>query len=343
MKEVIVEKRLVGEIVRHLPRRPAVDGPAEVSLADFDPRGRDFLAVAVDGLSEEIATGLYADSYTIGWMAVMSPMSDLAAAGARPLGVSVMLNLPVDLRRAERAALARGMGGACRALGTVALGGDTNVSGQYVVGACAIGLVSKDRVVTRAGARAGDLLYLSGRAGLGNAYALSRFDPANTLQSFPFRPQARLAFGELLGRYASCSMDTSDGVIATLDELSRVNGAGFVISESPNVVLDRRTVNECIRRHLPPWMALAGCHGEFEIVCSMRPASESAFLAAARKRGLTPVKLGRVVKGRGVSLAWGGKAVPIDSGWLRNRAAAAAGDVEAYIRDLARYAAKVER
>ena len=80
MKETIAEKRRVAEIVRHLPRRPAVAAPTEVSLTDFDPRGRDFLAVAADGLSEEIATGLYPDPYTIGWMAVMSPMSDLAAA-----------------------------------------------------------------------------------------------------------------------------------------------------------------------------------------------------------------------------------------------------------------------
>ena len=110
MKEDILEKRLLGQIVRHFPRKPAVDEPSDVELVDFDPQSNSLLAVAADSISEEIATGLYSDPYTIGWVLVMAPASDLAAAGAKLLGISTILNLPESLRLDERAELARGVG-----------------------------------------------------------------------------------------------------------------------------------------------------------------------------------------------------------------------------------------
>ncbi len=355
MTRQLIEKQMVARIVRHLPRRPAPGGPADVELVDFDPRSDSLLAVAADSLSEEMATGLYDDPYTVGWVTVMSPASDLAAAGARLLGVSVLLNLPGRFGRRDCMRLARGIGDACRSLGTVTLGGDTNASGELVTAACAVGLVARDRVVTRAGARPGDAVFLSGPAGLGNAYALARFDPAapgpdpasrgrgpaRASGRFPFRPRAPLEFGQLAGRYASASMDTSDGVMATLDELSRTNAAGFAITADPGAVLHPRAARQCRRRGMPAWLALAGCHGEFELVVTVPAKRVGRFVAAARRAGFNPLRLGQVVQRPGVVLAWAGRPVRIDSGWLRNQATRAARDVPAYIRALVEFAQRV--
>lgn len=45
------------------------------------------LAITTDCIVEEIETGLYDDPYLIGWMLVVVNLSDLAAVGARPLGL----------------------------------------------------------------------------------------------------------------------------------------------------------------------------------------------------------------------------------------------------------------
>ena len=343
MTREILEKSIVAKIVRHLPRRPVVNCPTEAELFDLGSTDGLLLAVASDSICEEIAAGLYTEPFLIGWMAVMSPVSDLAAAGARILGVSLLMNLTKSLDPAECEELGRGTGDACRSLHAVTLGGDTSISDVLTVGACAIGLVPRDGVITRCGAKAGDAVYLTGPAGLGSAYALSRVDPRRTPQRLEFRPRPPIELGELIARHASCTIDTSDGVIAALDELARVNGVGFDVTVTPEELLHVRASQECRCRGLPPWLALAGCHGEFEVLFTVASQRNEKFLDAARDHGFEPLHLGRVVARHGVALAWDGTVSVLDSVWLRNRAASAIEDTRQYFDDLVDYARKVGR
>jgi len=80
VNDAVFEKVVVSDIVRHLPRRSAIDSPSDVELVDFDQAAPHFLAVSSDSLCEEVATGLYSDPYTVGWMLVTATLSDLAAA-----------------------------------------------------------------------------------------------------------------------------------------------------------------------------------------------------------------------------------------------------------------------
>ena len=293
-----------------------------------------------------------------------------------------MLNLPDRMSDADREELGRGTIDACRSLGTVTLGGDVSPAGELTVSATALGLVAKDRVLTRMGARPGELIYLSAAAGLGNAYALSRFDPVlrpfdrltvlrqgwdkvpspvegqaqggppsprpsadghpgATKPVFPFRPQARTEVGSFLGGLASTAMDTSDGVLATLDELARANGVGFLVTAEPGSLLHPRAREELGRRGIPPWLALAGCHGEFELVFTVPAEKEGRLLGDAEKGGVSLVHAGRVIEGAGVHFLKQGKPTPIDVQWFRDRAAEAPGDPRAYIQALVAYAGKV--
>ena len=342
MMRVPLEHQRLAAILDELPRGAAVDVPAEVALVDFDPTGPAFLAVASDTVCEEVRTGLYADMHTVGWVLVMAVASDMAAAAADLLGVSTMLALPDGLGSAERTELARGIGDACRALGTGTLGGDIGTSPELVVGACAVGRVPKDCVLSRAGAEPGDAVYLSGPAGLGNAYALTRFDPAHAGDPFPFRPRARVDLKDLLRRYATCTMDTSDGVLATLDELARVNRVGMRLTAEPDTVLHANAVRECRRRHWPTWVALAGCHGEFEVAFTVRARDGHAFARDVEPLGLSVLRLGQVTREPGIVFAWRDPPTTIDTTRLRDLGADAATDVRAYIAAVVAYAAKVE-
>ncbi len=204
--------------------------------------------------------------------------------------------------------------------------------------ALALGLVAKGEVVTRLGAAPGEGVYLSGRAGLGNAYALARLDRRGGESRFAFLPRARLDFAELLRRFASCAMDTSDGVIATLDELSRTNGVGFALTADPASILHPRAVDACRRRGIPSWLALAGCHGELELVLTVPPAEEKGFLAAAGEGPRRPARIGCVTERPGIALAWNGRARPIDSAWIRNLRMGETRNVKDYIDRLVGYA-----
>jgi thiamine-monophosphate kinase len=156
--------------------------------------------------------------------------------------------------------------------------------------------------------------------------------------------------GQMLPGFASSVMDTSDGVAATLDELARVNDAGFTITAEPASFLHPRAVEACQGapsapargghpgHPIPLWLVLAGCHGEFELVFTVPARLEESFAAAAREHRLCPRRIGQVTAEPGVFLAWGGRAVKIDSGWIRNLHVGGPGDVQRYIDSLVAYA-----
>jgi thiamine-monophosphate kinase len=192
--------------------------------------------------------------------------------------------------------------------------------------------VGDGRPLTRRVARPGDRLFASGPLGLGGAYALGRMLPGSAPE-VAFRPLARLREGRLLRGVASCAMDTSDGLIATLDELARRNACGFSLSTPVEDVLHRDALRAATAAHLPPQLMLAGPHGEFELVFTVPSDQCDTLAASAAEAGWAPVELGVVTGEPGVvTLGVGGG--PIDTTRVRNLFDEMGGDGHAYLHEL---------
>ena len=224
-REIVLIEKLAGT----LPRSPLLlNGLCESDAELIRLPGTDrALALTTDAIAEEIAASLYNDPYLIGWMVVVVNASDLAAVGAEPLGILLNETLPTDVDSDYIDRLQSGIRAALAACGLHLLGGDTNFSPTMQIAATAVGIVPSDAPLTRLGCAAGDRLYSSGRLGLGGAFALGQLD--REAPAVPYRPLARIREGRLLRGIASCCMDSSDGVVPTLDELSRLNRVGFRI------------------------------------------------------------------------------------------------------------------
>src|SRR5207302_1149779 len=113
----------------------------------------------------------------IGWRATAAALSDLAAEGAKPIGVLASVGLPGrgrgrgKGRRDPATEIMSGVGAAARSVGASVLGGDLVRSSRYLVDVCALGFAQ--RPVRRSGARPGDALWVTGRLG-GGGLALRR-------------------------------------------------------------------------------------------------------------------------------------------------------------------------
>src|SRR2546422_1628 len=84
----------------------------------------------------------------IGWRATAAALSDLAAEGARPVGVLVSLGIPSDDRKRRKddaVDIMAGVGAAARSAGTRVLGGDLVRSPRYLVDVCVFGLAARPR------------------------------------------------------------------------------------------------------------------------------------------------------------------------------------------------------
>jgi thiamine-monophosphate kinase len=328
--DAVDENRLLSRWAALLPRPAAVVGAVHECDAELVPLGDGrLLAIKVDAVVEEIAAGLYRDPETAGRIAVVSALSDLAAVGADAIGVLLAVDLPAETERVQ-AAVAAGVSDACREAGVGVLGGDTNEAAQLSVTCVAVGTVPADTVHTRVGLRPGDRVYASGPLGLGAALAAARLLDVAGFTEGDYRPPIRLVEGRALRGIASAAMDTSDGLVATVDQLARINDCAIRIDEPAEALLHPKVQRLRQVLELPAFPFLASHHGEFELVFGVPVEAHDRFDGVRRALGWAAVPVGRVETGEGLRLG----ERPVDGARIRNLLRETHGDLRAYVAAL---------
>ncbi len=318
MKTVIDENVLLDAIGKHFVHPPLQlnrQHESDAELIRIPGNDQTLLAITTDAITEEIAQGFYDDPYLAGWMVVAANLSDLAAVAALPLGVLISETLPDNCSEDFILSLQRGVADACRKCGTYILGGDTNFSDRFILCGTALGRVP-GRPLTRIGCQPGDILFSSGLMGGGNGYVLGHMLHRDSRQTY--RPEPRIGEGQRIAPYASACMDTSDGVLATLDQLMRLNNVGFSFEDAWPECLDPCAAGIVRSLGIPEWLLLAGNHGEYELLFTVPPERVDALLAGVRATGWTPRRLGKVVPGEEIRLRIDGTEYRPDTGYIRN-------------------------
>ncbi len=159
---------------------------------------------------------------TIAKKALRVNLSDLAAKGAEAIGYLLAISLPKRLDMPWMEAFVRGLGDDQARFGVSLHGGDTtSTPGPLTLAVTAFGSVPAGHMTRRNGARAGDLVFVSGTigdagAGLHNAksdYLVNRYRV----------PEPRMALGRALRGIASASLDVSDGLLADLGHIAQTS------------------------------------------------------------------------------------------------------------------------
>jgi thiamine-monophosphate kinase len=256
----------------------------------------------VDQVVEEVTLGLYRQPETVGRIAATASLSDLAAVGADVLGLLISVTLPSKHYDTVQEALALGIREVVDRAKTHVVGGDTSEGPLLSVGCTAVGTVAANCHLSRLGAAPGDAVYASGPLGLGAALAAAQLlGLAESLMTEEeFRPRLRLAEGRALRGLASCCMDSSDGLLATLDQLARLNGVAVVIDQEPRCLLHPKAERVRAALNLAALPFLAACHGEFELIFAVHQANHACFLDTCAANNFSPVRIGMVEAGSGV-------------------------------------------
>ena len=183
-----------------------------VATTDMLHRTTDF----VPGMSD----------WQAGWMSAAVTLSDIASMGAAPKFLLIAVGLD------DWKCLAGVMQGAkdcCTKFGAEIIGGDIDRHGELTVVTTGLGLVDKEHLVRRAGAKPGDLVCITGTPGQAQAW----LDGYHQFEKALFEPQPRVREGRILGRAGiSAMMDDSDGIALSLYDLMSVNGCGFALDSS---------------------------------------------------------------------------------------------------------------
>ncbi len=343
MTSAIRELALITSLTRTFTRSPRQMNRLHESDAELLrlPSG-DLLAITTDAISEELSSGLYRDPFLAGWMVVMANMSDLAAVGAEPLGILLAQTLPPSLSGTELERLQEGIRGACSACGTYVLGGDTNEGPALHLTGTGVGVLSGDHPLSRIGCREHDVLCATGPLGGGNAFAANQF-ARSEVASTGYAPAARIRQGMALRSLASACMDTSDGLFATLDQLSRLNAVGFDLDDDWADGLDVAAHDACADLDIPLWAFLAAPHGEFELVFSISLERLPVCKELFGSYGWRLLQLGRVRASSGIHVPGIGTFTPPLLAAIRNASPLGRGGLTAYLQLLQRIGRLAER
>jgi thiamine-monophosphate kinase len=194
------------------------------------------------------------------------------------------------------------------AYGLPLLGGDTVATpGPLTLSVTAFGLVPKGRMLRRAGARAGDTLFVTGTIGdgvLGLAALRQRLtlspEDAAFLSRRYRRPEPRTALGPLLLEHglASACLDLSDGLAADAGHLASASRVRLTI-EAHRVPLSAPALHQIDLGAMDlPELFTGG--DDYELLFTAPPEAEATLRALAQETGTAIAAIGRAEAGEGV-------------------------------------------
>lgn len=237
---------------------------------------------------------------SVGWKCLARAVSDIAAMGGVPRYFLLSLALPDTLTGRWLDQFLAGLGRASRKFGCVLLGGDTTRRREISVNATVVGDVATGGAVTRSGASAGELIYVSGRLGeaeLGLEVLRRRRGPGHpnhALTKKHLYPEPRLALAHWLAekRLATSMMDLSDGLSSDLERLSAASRVGVRL-ESRTIPRFRNPGIACKYGLDPLRLALHG-GDDYELLFTVPRGKAKRLPRAFQGIPLTPI--GRITQ-----------------------------------------------
>lgn len=244
---------------------------------------------------------------TVARKALRVNLSDLAAKGAKPIGYLISLAWPRGRDGADLERFADGLRDDQQRFGVKLWGGDTtSTDGPLSVSITAIGKALSPRPPDRAGARAGDDLWVTGVIGDGHlGLAAARGQGGEAIRSHTddliahYRtPLPRLDWADLVARWATAAMDVSDGLLVDAAKLASASGIGLSM-EAGAIPLS------------PAGQAFIGAGGALQMLCAGGDDYQLLFTtppgarAVIERRGAGPggpVRIGAAVAGSGVTV-----------------------------------------
>lgn len=179
----------------------------------------------------------WSTGFDLGWKAVATNVSDVAAMGARPTSLVVAIAVPGSTPITFLEDFADGLKAACQQLapGCGVVGGDLAAADQVFISVTAHGDLEGREPILRSGAKPGDVLAVAGTlgraaAGLsllfsGDADAISAYDALVDIQK---RPEPPIAAG--VGLNATSMLDLSDGLARDAARIAKASGVKLVIN-----------------------------------------------------------------------------------------------------------------
>ncbi|AIE74249.1 Thiamine-monophosphate kinase [Synechocystis sp. PCC 6714] len=293
--------------------------PAEITGDDaavFDLPSSDSLVISTDMLVENVHFSEQTTSaFDVGWRGAAANLSDLAAMGATPTGITVALALPACTTLPWILGVYEGLIACLKPWRTPILGGDVSRSPIKTISITVLGQVPLDKAMYRRQAQVGNWIIATGDHGAARAGLECLLHPQKTenlpaeqkliWQTAHQRPQPRLDLVPSLACLETTigAMDSSDGLADAVLQICRSSQVGA------ELWAEKLPIAQGLAHWVGPETATAWTlYGgeDFELILTLSPLLAQRWLAAIAPLNLTPARfpriIGRIVDGTAVSL-----------------------------------------
>ena len=249
---------------------------------------------------------------------VIACVSDFAAKGVKPEYGIISINLPKTISRVKIDNIANGFKKACKEYGISIIGGDTNAGKEIVFNVCIFG--NSNNIVTRKGSKKDDLIFVTGPFGYTsvglNILVNNKKEKNNFVKKSiksVINPKPKLSFGLKNKKYFSSSMDSSDGLSTTLNEMAKQSGKKFIVDQMPS---NKDLEDYVKKKNLNLNSIIFNGGEEYEFVFTV-PVKYRKNIIKNAKLSKTPIiEIGYVTSGKGVFLKNNNKNIIVkDLGW----------------------------
>jgi thiamine-monophosphate kinase len=280
-------------------------------LAVVRPSSGCELATTVDAMVEGVHFLSDDPPDTIARKVLRANLSDLAAAGARPLCYFLSMSLNNSVDEVWVSQFAAGLADDQKEFGISLAGGDTtSTPGPVTLSVTAMGEVEQGRAVRRSGSGTNDDVWVTGTIGdAANAlHLIKNYGVRKVSEEYPFLldryrlPVPRSALGPRLVGLVSAMTDISDGLVADLGHICAASGTGAELSFYDIPLSDdvreflgkeEKGVESCAIR------ILSG-GDDYELLFTAPTASAPLIEKAARLSAVRVARIGNIVSGDGV-------------------------------------------
>jgi thiamine-monophosphate kinase len=237
-----------------------------------------------------------ADPRALGHKALAVNLSDLAAAGATPRWATLAISLP-SAEAVWLEAFSAGFFALAERYGVDLIGGDTTRSERLAICVAAIGEVPPGRALTRAAARPGDDIWVSGELG-GAALGLVHPEIAEAAKRLHM-PEPRVQLGVHLRGLAHAAIDISDGLAGDLGHIAERSQVAAVVDYAR---IPRPSVfQELGGPDLERDCVLSG-GDDYELAFTAPPARRAELDSLAVELGLALTRIGTIEAGSGLRI-----------------------------------------
>jgi thiamine-monophosphate kinase len=253
---------------------------------------------------------------------IIACISDFAAKGVKPQYGMISLNLPRMISHTKINEISNGFKRASNEFNIRILGGDTNEGKEIVINVSIFG--TTDKIVRRKGAKIGDRIFVTGPFGYTASGLKILFGKKKGKRNFIKKaiksvntPRPKLDFGVKNRNYFTSSMDSSDGLSTTLNEMANQSKCKFIINNIPA----GKDLLEFAKLHNTDSNDLV-FHGgeEYEFVFTASKKYKSLIKKNALETKTPIIEIGYVTKGKGVFIEQQEKLVIVkDLGWRHFR------------------------